>query len=185
MGVEKITELNTSECLAAGGNPMDHDRVLLSAEHVFFHKLAKMIGIIVIVALCAAQACAEDAPKRLRVGVFKRADVLVAFYKSAAWDQHLKDLTKQREEAKAQGDEKRVKEIEEQGAKSQEYAHQQLAGRAPLDNIFEHITDKLPGVSRQAGVSVIVEKPLYNRADVELVDVTELLVKLLPPKTRK
>ena len=128
---------------------------------------------------------AGDAPKRARVGVFKRTDLLVAFYKSAAWDQHLKDLTKQRDEAKAQGDLKRVKAIETEGAKSQAHAHQQLAGKAPLDNIFERITDKLPGVAQEAGVSVIVEKPIHSTSDVQLVDVTELLVNLLPPKTKK
>ena len=144
--------------------------------------MRRLVVSIMMVALCAAQACA---PKCLHVGVFNRTDLLVAFYKSAAWDQYLQDLTKQRDEARAQGDEKRVKEIEEQGAKSQEHAHLQLAGKAPLDNIFEHISDKLPAVSRETGVSVIVEMPLYNTADVELVNVTEFLVKLLPPKSKK
>ena len=140
---------------------------------------------IAIVVLGVAQAFAGDAPNRVRVGVFRRTDLLVAFYKSAAWDQHLKDLTKQRDEAKAQGDLKRVKAIETEGAKSQAHAHQQLAGKAPLDNIFERITDKLPGVAQEAGVSVIVEKPIHSTSDVQLVDVTELLVNLLPPKTKK
>lgn len=89
-----------------------------------------------------------------------------------------------RDETKAQGDEKRVKAIEERGVKAQEHAHLQLAGKAPLDNIFQHITHRLPAVSQAAAVSVIVESPLYNTAEVVLVDITELLVKLFPPKSQ-
>ena len=140
---------------------------------------------IAIVVLGVAQAFAGDAPNRVRVGVFRRTDLLVAFYKSAAWDQHLRDLIKQRDAAKAQGDEEEVKEIEQQGAESQEHAHRQLAGKAPLDNIFEHLTARLPAVAGEAGVSVIVEKPLCSTAGVELVDVTELLVDLLPPREKQ
>ncbi len=132
----------------------------------------------------ARGALADDKARGVRIGVFKRTDVLVAFYGSEIWDQHVKDLMKQREAAKAQGDEKKVKEIEAQGAKSQEYAHRQLAGEAPLDNIFEHIRDELPAVAKEANVSVIVEKPIHKTADVELVDVTEQLVKAFPPKKK-
>jgi len=143
--------------------------------------MRRVVISIAVIALFASVASAESLPEPVRVGVFKRTELLVAFYKSAAWSQHLKDLAKQREEAKAKGDAKRVKEIEEQGASSQKHAHLQLAGKAPLDNIFEHIRGKLPALSKKAGVVVIVEQPPYNTADVELVDVTELLVKLLPP----
>ena len=147
--------------------------------------MRRVVVSIVVITLCATVACAGDGAKRVRIGVFKRTDLLVAFYKSAAWSQHLKDLAKQRDVAKAKGDAERVKQIEEQGAKSQEHAHLQLAGKAPLDNIFERITDKLPGIAKDADVTVIVEQPLYNTADVELVDVSDKLVKLLPPNRKK
>jgi hypothetical protein len=147
--------------------------------------MRSVVAGILAIALCASVACAETSPQRVRVGVFNRVELLKAFYKSAAWSHHLTDLAKQRDEARAEGDTERVKEIEEQGAKSQEHVHLQLVGKAPLDNVLEHITDKLPAVSKEAGVPLIVEQPLYKTSDVELVDVTELLVKLLPPRTKK
>ena len=141
--------------------------------------MRKLFISIVVVALCASPLFAEDAANRTRVGVFKRTDLLVAFYKSPAWLSHLTGLIQQREEAKARGDAEKVKEIEAQGAREQEHAHKQLVGEARLDNIMKHMKEQLPGIAREAGVSLIVERPLYSSADVELVDVTELLTESL------
>lgn len=139
-----------------------------------------LVGFVVVL-LCVSQTLAAEKSNRPRIGVFKRTDLLIAFYKSVAWDQHLKDLMKQRDQAREKGDKKKVKQIEQQGAKSQQLAHQQLAGQAPLSNIFAQIEKKLPEVCEESGVCAIVEKPIYSKKHVELVDITERLVKLLPP----
>ena len=48
------------------------------------------------------------------------------------------------------------------------------------------IADDLPGVAEKAGVDVIVSKwrIAYMREDIELVDVTDLLVQLFEPDER-
>ncbi len=143
--------------------------------------MKSLLAGVVVVLLCVSQTLAAESSNRPRIGVFKRTDLLIAFYKSAAWDQHLKDLMKQRDQAREKGDKKKVKQIEQQGAKLQQIAHQQLAGQAPLSNIFEQIEKKFPEVCKESGVCAIIEKPIYSTKDVELVDITERLVKLLPP----
>lgn len=146
-------------------------------------------GLNVIVALAAmsmasvAVTFAEDkAPAKVRVGVFKRTELLVAFYGSAAWGKELRNMLAERDAAKARGDMEKVKEIEAKGRKSQEHAHMQLAGKASLDNILAHLRDALPAVAKEANVEVIVEKPLFATERAELVDVTALLVKQLPKR---
>ncbi len=144
------------------------------------------ITLFITVAVLTPAACfGEMLAKELRVGTFKRTELLVAFYGSATWDQYLKQLKNEREKAKIQGDEDKVKEIEARGAKSQEYAHHQLAGEAPLDNIFDYIRDELPAIAKSANVEIIVEKLLYKATDIQVVDITQHLVNLFPKKTKK
>ena len=66
MGAGKMTELNTSEYLDAGGDPMGHDKDLVTAQHLFFHKLGKMIGIGIPVLSCLRFITKETSHDALR-----------------------------------------------------------------------------------------------------------------------
>lgn len=134
------------------------------------------------IASVAVTFAGEKPSAKVRVGTFKRTELLVAFYRSAAWDKELRNMMAERDAAKARGDMEKVKEIEAKGRKSQEHAHKQLAGQASLDNILAHLKDALPAVAKEAGVEVIVEKPLFATERAQLVDVTALLVKQLPKR---
>jgi hypothetical protein len=116
-----------------------------------------------------------------RIGTFRRAELLVAFYHSAIWDKELQSLKNQLEKAKAEGDQKRVQEVESQGSALQERAHKQLTGEAPLTNILPYLQSAWKKVAKEAGVSVIIEQPVFYDESVELIDVTTLLVKEFPP----
>ena len=117
----------------------------------------------------------------MRIGTFRRVDLLVAYYGSTIHDHWLKELKAKYDQAKTAGDAKKAAELEAQGAASQEFAHQQLAGEAMLTNVLDHLKDAFPAVAQEASVQVIVEQPLYLAKGVEVVDVTDLLVKPFTP----
>jgi hypothetical protein len=133
----------------------------------------------------ASAAKPETPTSGCRVGTFKRADVLVAYYGSTAHDTRLKELSAQRDRAKAAGDETKASEIQAQGASLQERAHAQLAGELMISDVLEHLEDAWAGIAQEAGVGIIVEQPLYKDGGVELVDVTPLLVKRFEPVKKK
>lgn len=120
---------------------------------------------------------------KVRVGTFDSRAVAMAYYRSEAFIRQMKDLRAEYEKAKAAEDEKRVKELEVEGPAQQELMHKQGFGTWPVDNILEKIKGKIPEIARQADVDVIVSKwnIVYQGSGVELVDVTDLMVKPFDP----
>ena len=115
-----------------------------------------------------------------KVGTFKRDKLLGAYYGSEAFDQFLRSLKGFHEAAKATGDSKLVEQIEKVGPATQEVAHLQLAGKAPLTNIFTQLEGVLPEVAKAAGVHTIFEEGRV-KPGTQTVDVTQLLVSNLEP----
>ena len=108
----------------------------------------------------------------VRVGVFDRTEILVAYYGSAIHDEWLRGLERERDEAVARGDSASATAIEARGAAAQEVAHDQLAGKAGLWNILPHIEPSFADIAREKGLVLLVEAPLFAEPGVELVDVT-------------
>lgn len=125
----------------------------------------------------AAPASAPD-------GVFDRTEVLIAFHRSAAHTQLIESMIRQRDAARASGDLARVRELELQGEAMQDYAHRQLAGRAPLDNIAAALHDDLPAIAHAAGVGRIIERG-GETSGKPAIDVTAALIERLPPSITK
>jgi len=120
-----------------------------------------------------------------RIGTFRRTELLVAYYGSTVHDKAIKKLKENHDRAQSAGDLDKVKELEAQGGASQELAHRQLAGEAPLTNVLEQLKDALPAIAKEASVVVIVEQPLYRDPSVREVDVTPWLVKKFEPARKK
>jgi hypothetical protein len=138
---------------------------------------------LVFLAGLLAAAAADAGESAVRVGTFRRAEVLVAYYRSAAWHATLEAKRKERDEAKAAGDAEKVQRLEAWAERAQELAHRQLAGLASLDanGLLDHLKTLLPAVAAKARVRLVVEQPLFRDEGVELVDVTALIAKGLPP----
>jgi hypothetical protein len=118
----------------------------------------------------------------------------MAYYRSEMFKNRMSEQKAEYEKAKAVGDKKRGEEMEARSASGiwpdtgwpqnpaqGEMIHKQAFSTWPVDNILERIKGKLPEVARQADVDVIISKwdLTYQRPEIELVDVTPLLVKLL------
>jgi hypothetical protein len=140
-----------------------------------------------LVALAVVVAARASAAQAVKVGTFDKASIVVAFYGSSLWSAELKAKQEELQHAKQSNDKKRIDALNRWGADSQELAHKQLAGEAPIDNILAMLKPLLPAVAARAHVAAIVPKVEWNGNSVEVVDVTGLLLDQLQatPRTRK
>jgi hypothetical protein len=131
----------------------------------------------------------ESEAAGLRVGTFDSRAVAVAFAGSEMFVQDLRRLMKEHKQAKAAGNQEKVKQLEAQGRARQEQAHRQGFGTAPVDEILGRIKDKLPTIAKKASVDVIVSKwsLTYSTPGARFVDVTDLIIEPFEPdeKTKR
>ena len=115
-----------------------------------------------------------------RIGVFDSRAIAIAYWRSEPGMRELRGLRDEYEKAKAANDGARVKELEQEGPWQQVRMHQQAFSTATVAAILEKVSDRLPAVAKQAGVSAIVSKweVPYKDGTVETVDVTLPLVRL-------
>jgi hypothetical protein len=121
-------------------------------------------------------AAAQEKTKALRVGIFDSRGVALAYGRSARPDCLLAKvarLRKEHEQAKEDGDEERMKEIETQPPALQEQIRKQVFGGAPIDDILALIKADMPKVAEAANVRLIVSGVLHRDPDLELVDITQ------------
>jgi hypothetical protein len=126
-------------------------------------------------------ATAQSASQQQPVGTFDKGSLVLAYYRSPRWLNQVKEKRAEQQAARAAGDSARVKELEKWGRESQNLAHRQLSGKAPLDNILEDLKPAFPQLCRNRGVSAIVADP---PAGTPTVDVTSDLMDLLEADAR-
>jgi hypothetical protein len=143
----------------------------------------KKLFIISVLLLFAGMVFGQTHKKNVVVGTFDSRVIAVAYYNSAAHMSYVKDLKADHAEAEESGDTELAKELEAIGEASQELAQKQAFSTWPVDNILETIEGKIPEISKQAGVDLIVSKwnIVYQGAEVEFIDVTNDIVKLFNP----
>jgi hypothetical protein len=124
-------------------------------------------------AVCATGSLSAQAP---RVGKMDRTSLVVAYYRSPSWAKQIQAKRAEQEQAKAANNAARAAELETWGQSSQELAHRQLAGEAPITNILEALAPAFPAIAQRAGVSIIVVDLPYAAQGVETVDVTEYIL---------
>ena len=116
---------------------------------------------------------------KVRVGIYDSRAVAIAYAHSDLNEARLKAKMAEMEKAKAEGDTKKIAELEAWGPAQQAKLHRQGFGAAPVDDILEHIKDKLPQICKQADVAAVVskwdKKALKRYKSAELVDVTDLM----------
>ena len=121
----------------------------------------------------------------IRVGVFNKPTVVVAYYQSPIWAETMKAKRAEQQEAKKANDPKKLEELEKWGQAHQERAHQQLAGEASIDDIVAALAPALPEIANKAKVSIIATDLPYAGPSVEKLDVTDLLVDWLKANGRR
>ena len=132
-------------------------------------------------------ASAQNNKPAYRVGVFDSRVVALAYYRSSEFTGMIKGMRDDLARAQAAKDEKRAKELGQEGEWSQIRAHQQVFSTGPVASILGKVKDKLPAIARDAGVALIVSKWEVQFLDpaATTVDVTLPLVKLFNPNDQE
>ncbi len=141
------------------------------------------LGVVTMVVVSAGHAQESSPSNSARIGTFDSRAIATAYYRSAEFQESARALWTELREAKASGDEWRVKELEAYGPAMQHRMHQQGFGTGSVMDIMEHISDELPEIAREAGVSVIVSQweVTYESAEADIIDLTPQLVALFAP----
>jgi hypothetical protein len=136
-----------------------------------------------ILAFCAMFLASQPTPKTFRVGTFDSRAVAISYARSEMFAPLMKSLMAKYEKAKAEKDEKTIKECEAEGPAQQQILHQQGFSIASVADILEKVKADLPKIAQEAGVDLIVSKweVVHQAPSIEIVDVTANLVKLFKP----
>ena len=151
---------------------------------------------VVAAAVLAGVAIQAAAPSKNvpqgKIGIYDSRAIAVAFAGSDAQKKSMAPLMEEHKKASAAGDTKRVKELEAEGKARQKRAHQQAFSTAPVDDILEHIKDRLPGVKKKAGLPATAEliskwdkAALKRYRAAEQIDVTAALVGAFNPTDKQ
>jgi hypothetical protein len=145
------------------------------------------IGICVAYTMVRAEGPATNPKKaNLRIGTFDSRAIAIAYGNSEEFNQSIKKLMEEHKKAKAEGNEKKAKELEAMGQAGQTKLHMQGFSTASVSEYLDQVKDKIPAIAKQAGVDVIVSKwdLVYQSPDAEFVDVTDLMVKPFNPSEK-
>ena len=142
-----------------------------------------------IIALTGCTDCKYvDNTQKTRVGIYDSRAVAIAYAHSDWNEKRLESKVEEMEQAKAAGDKKKIKELDEWGKAQQAKLHRQGFGTAPVDDILEHIKEELAQIAKDANVIAFVskwdKKTLKRYKSAELVDVTDLIVAQFNPNER-
>lgn len=110
-----------------------------------------------------------------QIGTFNRQAIVVAYYRSALWNADLQKHEAELAQAKKAKDKTKVKELLGWGEKSQELAHDQLIGKAPIDNILEALQPGFEQIQKATKVEKI-EPTTAPNANGGTLDVTGRLL---------
>jgi hypothetical protein len=120
-----------------------------------------------------------EANSRMRVGVYDNRGIAIA-YAASSFNPVSGKMT-ELEQARADGDKKRIMELEAWGQQHQRQLHRQGFGRLPVTDLIEPVKDRLPALAKELGVDVIAFECNYLGPNVEQLDITVDMVKLYNP----
>ncbi len=122
---------------------------------------------------------------KVRLGIYDSRAVAIAYAHSDWNDKRLEPKMAEMKKAKAEGDTKKIAELDKWGKAQQAKLHRQGFGAAPVDDILEHIKDNLPQIAKDANVIALVskwdKKTLKRYKSAELIDVTDLMAAQFNP----
>jgi hypothetical protein len=149
----------------------------------------QLAGCLSAAALCiglSAPASAQAQTNQMRIGVYDSRAIAIAYGNSAEFQQSMKSVRADYEKAKADKDDKKMKEIDARMRLKQRRAHEQGFSTGSVAGCMAKIKDALPGVAKKAGVQAVVSKweLNYQAPGVEVVDVTEELTALFHPNEK-
>jgi len=123
-------------------------------------------------------------PAKFRIGTYDARAVAVAYAHSEINEKQVKQKVQELKDAEAKGDAKRIKELKTWGEAHQWLLHMQGFAGAPVESMLANMKEQLALTAKAAGVRVIARKADFIDDQVEVVDVTDQVVKLFKPSER-
>jgi hypothetical protein len=150
-------------------------------------RAAMFLSALLALGACAALAAGPpgEAPTndgKVRIGTYDGRAIAVAY--AASRFNPVKEKMADYEKAKAAGDRAKMKELEAWGERTQRQLHFQGFGRVPVDDLLAPVKDKVARFARDRKLAAITMSCDFTAGQVELVDVTEDLVKLYDPSEK-
>jgi hypothetical protein len=126
----------------------------------------------------------DDVPKdkKIRIGTYDSRAIAIAYAPSRF--NPVKEKMAAYEKAKAAGDQAKMKELQAWGEQHQRLLHFQGFGRVPVGDLLEPVKEQVANLARQRQLAAITMSCEFTGAEVELVDVTDDLVKLYDPSEK-
>ena len=147
-------------------------------------KATGLLACLISVSFLAPTAIAQDTDRsKARIGTFDSRLVATAYVRSDKFGERLKAMQAELKKAKDAGNEKRVKQLEDEGPALQAIIHKQGFSTWPVHDILKTIHDELPKIAKEAKVDIIVSKweLVFQDDTIQPVDVTDHLVTLFKP----
>jgi hypothetical protein len=133
--------------------------------------------------------CGTTQSAKVRIGTYDSRAIVIAWAGTQSFNEWMGALQSELNKAQAAGDQKKVEELEAEGAARQQLMHLQGFSTAPVDDILAYIEDSLPKIQQDANVTMLVSKwdqeTLAKYPSAELVDVTMMLVDAFQPNERQ
>jgi hypothetical protein len=124
----------------------------------------------------------QDQPHTaLRIGTYDSRAVAVAYVRSATFQKTMRDLKQQRDEAVKAKDQKRIDQLDAKGSAMQIRINLQGFSTAPIDDVMDTVRDRLPAIAQHQNIAAILRYADYRDPSVDVVDITDDLVKLFQP----
>jgi hypothetical protein len=140
-------------------------------------------AVIALVGMSGRPTNAADTPAaaKVRIGVYDSRAVALAYGRSKAFNEFVKDKMAKHKAAKDSNDVKAAKEIEKQMESLQDKMHWQVFSDWNVDDVLVQIRPNYLEIARKAGVVAIVPRVEFKDAGVEQVDVTTQMIEQFRP----
>ncbi len=127
---------------------------------------------------------AQKTKAAIKIGTYDSRIVTFAWSRSDYFKQRLIKINQQSDSATKAHDTARVKELSVEAMSYQHLLHLMVFSNGSIGFIMAIVKDKLPGLAKTAGVSVILSKWELNFSDpsIEIVDLTSQVAQLFHPK---
>ncbi len=151
-----------------------------------FIRLAQKAMLISVISLCSS-ACglvADDVADsgKTRIGTYDSRAIAIAH--AASSFNPVNEKMKTYQQAKADGNEALVKELENWGKTYQKQLHFQGFGRVPVSDLLQPLQEQVAALASSKNLAVIAMQCDFVGESVTLVDVTDDLVKLFQPSEK-
>jgi predicted MPP superfamily phosphohydrolase len=150
----------------------------------FFFAVAVVIATIVLGLPIRATGETPSTQQKIRIGFFNTRAVAVAYVQSSMFNKKIAKIVTEANQAKANGNDKIYKKLNDELKMEQEKIHWQVYSNARIDDILMQVRPAYEQIAQKANVAAIAESVLYNDTKIELVDVTDLMVDEFMPSEK-